>query len=536
MRAFFLSLLIGLPVFLFGQGDSVRYSLNSPYQTVYTHLANLQENTYRPDVSAKAFVIESTDLERAINAAIQLKQVLDGTGHYIYLEDVPKEPDYLDSLTQSHRYILVEAYPNIYIEKVGSRWVYPEKAVREIDLLHESVYPFGTDKLLEILPKFGTAEVLGLHLWQLMGILILAFTSFVIHKFFTLLFEKLIINLLLRTGYKNIAEKYVLPVARPSSIFFVTLLLVVFVPVLQLPPFAAHYIILILKAALPLLGTIIFYRLVNLLSYYLTNLAQKTESTLDDQLVPLIRKTLKSFVVIVGSLFILENLNVPIIPLITGLSIGGLAFALAAQDTIKNFFGSLMIFIDKPFQIGDWITSEDVDGTVEEVGFRSTRIRSFRNSVYYIPNGQLADKTIDNHGLRTYRRFFTTLSINYDTPPELIQLFIDGLKRIIEKHPDTRKDYYHVYLNDLGDSSLNIMFYIFFEVPDWGEELRARHEVLLDILKLAKKLGINFAFPTRTLHVENFPEKSSLSPEYVDIKIGQEKLNEFFGDSANGVK
>ena len=267
-------------------------------------------------------------------------------------------------------------------------------------------------------------------------------------------FEKLIINFLNQSGYKSVAEKYVLPVARPLSIFFVVALLVLFVPVLQLPAFTSRYVILILKAAMPLLGTIVFYQMVNILSYYLTKLALKTESTLDDQLVPLIRKTLKAFVVIVGSLFILENLNVPIIPLLTGLSIGGLAFALAAQDTIKNFFGSLMIFIDKPFQIGDWITSEDVDGTVEEVGFRSTRIRSFRNSVYYIPNGKLADRTIDNHGLRKYRRFFTTIALTYDTPPELIQTFVDGLVKIVHHHPNTRKDFHQIYFNDMGDSSL----------------------------------------------------------------------------------
>ena len=528
-----LALFLSFPVLLYGQGDSLQYNLSSPYHAIFTHLSNLQENTYNPGVSAKAFSIESKDPEKAAIVATQLKQILDGAGHYIYLDDIPKSPDYFDSLTQKHRFVPVDTYPNIYVEKVGDRWLYPEKAVREINLLHESIYAFGTDKLLQILPKFGTSKILGLYVWQLLGILMLTFTSFLTHRLFTLLFEKLIINLLHKTGYKDVADTYILPIARPLSVFFIVLLLVIFVPVLQLSAFTSQYIIVILKAALPLLGTMVFYRLVNILSYYLMKLAMTTESTLDDQLVPLIRKTLKSFVVVVGSLFILQNLNIPIIPLLTGLSIGGLAFALAAQDTIKNFFGSLMIFIDKPFQIGDWITSEDVDGTVEEVGFRSTRIRSFRNSVFYIPNGQLADKTIDNHGLRKYRRFFTTLSINYDTPPELIQVFIDGLKRIVENHPDTRKDYHQIYLNDLGDSSLSVMFYIFFEVPEWGDELRARHEVLLQVLKLAHKLGINFAFPTRTLHVENFPEKETLSAHYADAKSARKKFDEFF---SKGIK
>jgi MscS family membrane protein len=228
----------------------------------------------------------------------------------------------------------------------------------------------------------------------------------------------------------------------------------------------------------------------------------------------LLRKALKIFVIIVGALAILSNLNIDIIPLLTGLSIGGLAFALAAQDTLKNFFGSIMIFIDKPFQIGDWITSGTIDGTVEEVGFRATRVRTFRNSVTYVPNSLIADKTVDNHGLRMYRRFYTQIAINYDTPADVINVFVEGLRKIVDDHPHTGKDNYHVYLNDMADSSLNVIFYIFFELPTWGDELRCRHEVLIEIIKLAEGLGVNFAFPTSTLHMETFPEKKGNSPVY----------------------
>ncbi|MDE0470802.1 MAG: mechanosensitive ion channel family protein, partial [Ekhidna sp.] len=268
---------------------------------------------------------------------------------------------------------------------------------------------------------------------------------------------------------------------------------------------------------------------INIVSIYLAKAARKTDSSLDDQLVPLLRKTLKAFVITIGTLFVLDNLNIPILPLLTGLSIGGLAFALAAQDTLKNFFGSIMIFIDKPFQVGDWITSGDVDGTVEEVGFRSSRIRTFRNSIIYVPNSKLADNVIDNHGLRSYRRFYTQLTITYDTPPELIEIFVKGLRKIVDEHPVTWKENYHIYFNDMASFSLNIMFYIFFSVPTWGEELRARHEVLMSIVKLAKELGVNFAFPTQTLHVENLPGQPSLSPSYMQGNEAYSKLRSFLG-------
>ena len=209
-----------------------------------------------------------------------------------------------------------------------------------------------------------------------------------------------------------------------------------------------------------------------------------------------------------GALVILDNLDVNITGIIAGLSIGGLAFALAAQDTIKNFFGSLMIFFDRPFQVGDWITSGDVDGTVEEVGFRATRIRTFRNSVMYIPNGVITNQMIDNHGLRIYRRFFTQLAVKYDTPPAVLQAFTDGLKEIVANHEKTRKDYYEVHVNNLGSTAIEVMFYAFFETKDWSGELKARHETILLIIRLAEQLGVEFAFPTQTLHVESLPDKN----------------------------
>src|SRR5690606_20862549 len=146
--------------------------------------------------------------------------------------------------------------------------------------------------------------------------------------------------------------------------------------------------------------------------------------------------------------------------------------------------------------------------------FRSTRIRTFRNSVTYVPNGKLADLVIDNHGLRQYRRFYTQIAIPYKTPPDLVELFIEGLRKIVENHPHTRKDYYHVYVNDMAAYSINIMFYIFFSVPTWAEELKGRHEIILAIIRLAEKLGISFALPSQTLHMESFPGQQPLSPKY----------------------
>jgi len=388
--------------------------------------------------------------------------------------------------------------------------------------------------LLTFLPKLGNKKIWGLHLWQHIGILILIIIGFSIFKILNFVFTRLISQTLSRMGYKNIARNFILPIAKPFSMLVVFFLLMMLVPVLQLPAVISQYIIKGLRGIWPVFATLIFYHLVDILGVYLEQVADKTESTLDDQLVPLLRKSLKAFVIVVGGLFILQNLDFNITALLAGLSIGGLAFALAAQDTIKNFFGSLMIFVDKPFQIGHWITSGDIDGTVEEVGFRSTRVRTFRNSVTYVPNGKLADMVIDNHGLRQYRRFYTQISITYDTPAERIQLFVDGLRKIVENHPDTRKDYFNIYLNDLAAYSLNVMFYVFFAVPTWPEELRCRHEIILEVIQLAEKIGIRFAFPTQTLHMETFPEKSSLTPMYTeDIQQVKSRVEQYLNSPQN---
>ncbi|MEQ8573519.1 MAG: mechanosensitive ion channel, partial [Fulvivirga sp.] len=131
-------------------------------------------------------------------------------------------------------------------------------------------------------------------------------------------------------------------------------------------------------------------------------------------------------------------------------------------------------------------------------------------------------------GLRKYRRFMTKIAMTYDTPPHLIDVFVEGLKKIVDNHPKTRKDYYEIHFNDMGASSLDVLFYIFFDVPSWTEELRSRHEVLLEIVKLADQLGVNFAFPTQTLHVESFPEKKSNSPEYTENSPELKKKLESF--------
>ncbi|MEP1032104.1 mechanosensitive ion channel family protein [Ekhidna sp.] len=528
MKYFFTVLICFLTINLTAQDPYA--DLSTPYASVRTFLENLQPESTNDSLALLPFKPDGRSFDEARDAAVKFKRILDGRGIYLYLDEIPNVTNYQDSASTRKKYILIDEYPKIFLLKAeNGKWYFSESSIDSIDELYQETFRFGTGELLNVLPKLGTKKTFGLYTYQYITIFILALISALVYKIFSFFTERIFSRLVKRFKYESeTSEKYLWQVARPTSVFIIVLLLLLLTPALQLPVTYSKYINIILRVMVPLFGTVIMYRLVSIASIFLMRMAQKTESTLDDQLVPLLRKTLKTFVIIIGTFFILNNLQVPILPLLTGLSIGGLAFALAAQDTIKNFFGSVMIFIDKPFQVGDWITSNDVDGTVEEVGFRSSRIRTFRNSLISVPNSKLADNTIDNHGLRKYRRFHTQIAVTYDTPPEMIEVFVNGLRKIVEDHPKTWKDNYHVYFNEMASSSLNIMFYIFFKVPTWGDELKCRHEILMSIIKLGKEIGVNFAFPTQTLHIENLPGQPSLSPSYLSDSEAKMKLESFF--------
>ena len=159
--------------------------------------------------------------------------------------------------------------------------------------------------------------------------------------------------------------------------------------------------------------------------------------------------------------------------------------------------------MDRTFSVGDWIVvGEGEEGTVEQMGFRSTRIRTFYNSLLTVPNSRFITATVDNMGKRRYRRLSTKFALTYDTPPDRIEAFCEGMREIVRQHPFMRKDYFQVYLNNLGDSALEVLVYVFWETPDWSAELRERHRFLLDSLRLAQALGVEFAFPTQTLYLK----------------------------------
>lgn len=242
---------------------------------------------------------------------------------------------------------------------------------------------------------------------------------------------------------------------------------------------------------------------INLLADYLARRAEKTPNRYDDLLVPFVKNGLKILAVCIGLVIFVDVFSLNWNSLLGGFGIGGVAIAIASKDVLGNVFGSLTVLTDRPFEIGDWVITEGVEGEVEAVGVRSSRIRTFYNSLVIVPNSRLTTAIVDNMGRRKYRRLKTMIGVEYGTSPDQLEAFCEGIRELIRLHDATRKDYFHVYVNEFGGSSINILLYCFLKTKNWSGELQGKHDLLISIMKLAKELKIEFAFPTQTIHMFN---------------------------------
>lgn len=224
------------------------------------------------------------------------------------------------------------------------------------------------------------------------------------------------------------------------------------------------------------------------------------DKTFDEQLFPIIRKSIKMFVVVVAVLVTSQNLGINITAAIASLSIGGLALGLAAQDTLANLFGAIAVFMDKPFRIGDRIKVETVDGTVESIGMRSTRVRNLDGHFITVPNKTMGNAIITNITQRPMIRTEMNIGITYDTPAEKVKRTTAVLEEIYRAHPKTSD--LIISFNKFNDSALNILVVHVWDGTDMREYLVGMQELNLKIKERFDAEGMQFAFPTQTVHVK----------------------------------
>lgn len=360
---------------------------------------------------------------------------------------------------------------------------------------------------------FLEREWMGMQLWHPIGLLVLLAAGWLVDRLVRVLLRLVTNSLLARGGAAARVERIAFAV-RPLGAVAMGLVWYGALPLLELhagvqnvAQGAIHFVLIIA-------GIWAAFRIIDFIGEVMETKASETENKLDDVLIPLLRKGAKVAVFLFGIATGLVTLaHADIGAMLTSITIGGVAIGFAAKETVENFFGTLTVILDSPFDIGDYVLIDGkVEGTVEELGFRSTRVRTPTNTVVTVPNATLVRANVENFQRRQFRRWKATLGLTYGTSPEKLLAFTEGVRELIRIHPYTRKDSYQVYANEFSASSLDVLVAVFFVAPDGNTELRERERLMVDIIRLADRLEVSFAHPTRTVIMQKGPETGPADP------------------------
>jgi MscS family membrane protein len=252
------------------------------------------------------------------------------------------------------------------------------------------------------------------------------------------------------------------------------------------------------------------HRCVEPFSFFIDKLTLAFGTELTSALKQFFIKGLKIFIALIGLTAILNEWGINVIGLLASLSLAGAAIALAAKETLTNIFSTLTIILDKMFKPGDWIQTPDVEGVVEEIGSRATKIRTFSKGLVTIPNGTLVNSAVANWSEMTQRRIKMRIGLEYRTSREQIDHIIQRLKNYLQKNPDVETDASKVvtlvYLVEFNTSSIDILLYYFTKTTNWQEWMRIREENMLEFMHIIEEEGASFAFPSQQIYVEKLPK------------------------------
>ncbi len=487
--------------------------LLSPRETMRAFLEAFATEDGRPDLDAAARCLDLGDLPFPVRArqgrrlAGELKNVIDRL-EFVEFDAIPAEGD-LDRWTFSDEL----SAPIALAPDGNGNWLFTRATVAAIPALYDELRDRSIVEGVEEAPVAAATWLRDrvpaplrtggfiLHPWQWLALPALVLLGLAIDRIVAWIASGLFAGPLNRR-YRSLDLPGARRILRPTGLVAMAGIWWLGLQWLGLPPRIHAWLdAVVLVLFLLALGRVAFAQ-IDLLGTALRARAARAENRFQDQLVPFVTKTLKAAVAVFGIVFLLAQQGRDVTALLAGLGLSGLAVALAAQDLLKNLFGSVTVLLDRPFRAGDWIKVGDVEGVVEEIGFRSTRVRTFYASLITLPNARLIDASVDNYGARAFRRWSTRIGITYDTAPETIDAFCEGIRQIVRDNESMRQDAFEIHLNEFGADGLEIMLYVFFLAPDWSTELRLRHEMALDILRLANRLGVRIAFPTRTIHLE----------------------------------
>lgn len=505
--------------FAFAQPDADA-RLTSPRETMRVFLEAFATEDGRPDLDAAAACLDLGDLPFPVrarqgrNLANELKHVIDRL-ELVEFDAIPVDGD-LERWVFSDELSL----PIVLAPDGDGRWRFNRATVAAIGALYQEVRErtvvegveeapvTATMWLRDRIPESLKSGGFVLYPWQWLALPLLLLLGLLIDRIVVWTAYGLLAKPL-SGRYENLDLPGARRILRPTGLLGLAAAWWLGIQWLGLAPQVDAWLDTTLLVLLLLaLGRAGFAQ-IDLLGTALRARAARSENRFQDQLVPFVTKTLKLAVGIFGAVFLIARLGGDVTALLAGLGLSGLAIALAAQDLLKNLFGSITVLLDRPFRVGDWIKIGDVEGVVEEVGFRSTRVRTFYASLITLPNARLIDASVDNYGARRFRRWSTRIQITYDTPPASVDAFCEGIRQLVRDNESMRQDAFEIHLNEFGPHALEIMLYVFFLAPDWSTELRRRHDLALDILRLADRLGVRIAFPTQTIQLAPSPPEDS---------------------------
>ncbi len=263
------------------------------------------------------------------------------------------------------------------------------------------------------------------------------------------------------------------------------------------------------------------YRVIDLLMPSSTRLSNVTGILLEERLIPFLRTGIKLLIIVIGVVIVLRDWNYDVTGLIAGFGLGGLALALAAQDVAANLFGFMALVSDNPFDVGEFIITPDAEGIVEHVGLRTTRLRRLDQALIYVPNSKMANSTIINWSRLEKRRLDYTIGITYNTSTGDLRVLLHRLREMLKTQEKVDPESVVVYFMDFADSALEILIRCYIHIKDWSEFQAEKERIHLEVIEIVTSLGLDFAFPSMSLYVENIPPIAAMpeKPEETPPKL-----------------
>ncbi|MBM3859284.1 MAG: mechanosensitive ion channel family protein [Verrucomicrobia bacterium] len=354
-------------------------------------------------------------------------------------------------------------------------------------------------------PGFGlnriealTTQIAGRPLWQYAATVLWIVLAFMLAILADYVMTRWVKRITAKTE-TDIDDKLLDISHRPLKVVVLLVVLKAGLKVFDWPALLAKGLDILFAVGMAIAAVYVAFRLVDFFVAWLETKFFSGDAQLARMMLPIMSRTLKGFVVISGALTVAQYLNIPVTSVIAGLGVGGIAVALAAQNTLANVFGSITILTDRPFRVGDRVQIDKYDGVVETIGLRSTRLRTLEGHLVVLPNKTVADSGINNISMRPNIRETFSLSLTYNTPAEKVQEAVNILKEIFAAHPMTHDVI--VFWKTYAAASLDIFIVYWCRTTDYRLFTRSLEEINLEIKRRFDAAGLEFAFPTQTIHL-----------------------------------